>query len=83
MESELQRVCVFVCVCVCVCVHPGVCFQCLIDVVPVKNEDGLVIMFILNFELPSDPRPAPSSPSRELNQKLAIPWLTLGNTLLL
>ncbi|KAJ8012084.1 hypothetical protein DPEC_G00065010 [Dallia pectoralis] len=53
----------------------GVCFTCKIDVVPVKNEDGLVIMFILNFELPSDPA-IPSSPSRELNLKLPIPWLT-------
>ncbi|KAG7256572.1 hypothetical protein CRUP_012678 [Coryphaenoides rupestris] len=44
------------------------CFQCSIDVVPVKNEDGLVIMFILNFELPTDPKPpSSSSPSRELN----------------
>nr|XP_003466024.1 potassium voltage-gated channel subfamily H member 6 [Cavia porcellus] len=25
-------------------------FRCLVDVVPVKNEDGTVIMFILNFE---------------------------------
>nr|XP_045015119.1 potassium voltage-gated channel subfamily H member 6 isoform X3 [Jaculus jaculus] len=25
-------------------------FRCLVDVVPVKNEDGVVIMFILNFE---------------------------------
>ncbi|XP_074841474.1 voltage-gated inwardly rectifying potassium channel KCNH2 isoform X5 [Carettochelys insculpta] len=29
----------------------GSCFLCLVDVVPVKNEDGAVIMFILNFEL--------------------------------
>uniref|UniRef100_A0A8C2Z2C9 Ion transport domain-containing protein n=1 Tax=Cyclopterus lumpus TaxID=8103 RepID=A0A8C2Z2C9_CYCLU len=28
----------------------GQCFTCMVDVVPVKNEDGLVIMFILNFE---------------------------------
>ena len=56
----------------------GVCFQCSIDVVPVKNEDGLVIMFILNFELPTDPKPASSSPSRELNHVRHIPWLSLG-----
>ncbi|XP_019900891.2 potassium voltage-gated channel subfamily H member 6 [Esox lucius] len=55
----------------------GVCFSCKIDVVPVKNEDGLVIMFILNFELPSDPA-IPSSPNRDLNIKLPIPWLTLA-----
>uniref|UniRef100_A0A8C1XH24 Voltage-gated inwardly rectifying potassium channel KCNH2 n=1 Tax=Cyprinus carpio TaxID=7962 RepID=A0A8C1XH24_CYPCA len=29
----------------------GVCLPCFVYVVPVKNEDGLVIMFILNFEL--------------------------------
>uniref|UniRef100_A0A8C4D7Z9 Voltage-gated inwardly rectifying potassium channel KCNH2 n=1 Tax=Dicentrarchus labrax TaxID=13489 RepID=A0A8C4D7Z9_DICLA len=46
----------------------GVCFHCAIDVVPVKNEDGLVIMFILNFELPTDPRPTNTSPARELNR---------------
>uniref|UniRef100_A0A8C4GD63 Voltage-gated inwardly rectifying potassium channel KCNH2 n=1 Tax=Dicentrarchus labrax TaxID=13489 RepID=A0A8C4GD63_DICLA len=56
----------------------GVCFHCAIDVVPVKNEDGLVIMFILNFELPTDPRPTNTSPARELNRVLRIPWLTLG-----
>ncbi|XP_076601120.1 voltage-gated inwardly rectifying potassium channel KCNH6-like [Chaetodon auriga] len=56
----------------------GVCFNCIIDVVPVKNEDSLVIMFILNFELPTDPRPANSSPARELNSVLHIPWLTLA-----
>ncbi|XP_053309347.1 potassium voltage-gated channel subfamily H member 6 [Spea bombifrons] len=28
----------------------GTCMRCLIDVVPVKNEEGEVIMFILNFE---------------------------------
>ncbi|KAM6989181.1 voltage-gated inwardly rectifying potassium channel KCNH2-like [Tautogolabrus adspersus] len=56
----------------------GVCFHCVIDVVPVKNEDGLVIMFILNFELPSDPRPSHTSPVRELHRVLRIPWLTLA-----
>ncbi|XP_077391892.1 voltage-gated inwardly rectifying potassium channel KCNH6-like isoform X3 [Festucalex cinctus] len=56
----------------------GVCFHCLIDVVPVKNEDGRVIMFILNFELPADIRPTNSSPARELNRVLRIPWLTLA-----
>ncbi|XP_051944836.1 potassium voltage-gated channel subfamily H member 6-like [Hippocampus zosterae] len=56
----------------------GVCFHCLIDVVPVKNEDGRVIMFILNFELPADIRPANSSPARELSRVLRLPWLTLA-----
>uniref|UniRef100_A0AAZ3R3M3 Voltage-gated inwardly rectifying potassium channel KCNH2 n=1 Tax=Oncorhynchus tshawytscha TaxID=74940 RepID=A0AAZ3R3M3_ONCTS len=54
----------------------GVCFSCKIDVVPVKNEDGLLIIFILNFELPTDPH-IPRSPTREFNHKLSIPWLTL------
>ena len=62
----------------CVSVTAGVCFSCEIDVVPVKNEDGLVIMFILNFELPTDPRPTHSSPASELNRVLRIPWLTMG-----
>ncbi|XP_059914079.1 potassium voltage-gated channel subfamily H member 2-like [Gadus macrocephalus] len=53
----------------------GECFQCSIDVVPVKNEDGLVIMFILNFDLPTDPKPSSPSPARELNNVLHIPWL--------
>ncbi|XP_019739341.1 potassium voltage-gated channel subfamily H member 6-like isoform X2 [Hippocampus comes] len=56
----------------------GICFHCLIDVVPVKNEDGRVIMFILNFELPADIRPANSSPARELSRVLRLPWLTLA-----
>uniref|UniRef100_A0A4W6BW53 Voltage-gated inwardly rectifying potassium channel KCNH2 n=1 Tax=Lates calcarifer TaxID=8187 RepID=A0A4W6BW53_LATCA len=29
----------------------GQCILCMVDVVPVKNEDGVVIMFILNFEV--------------------------------
>ncbi|XP_039225785.1 potassium voltage-gated channel subfamily H member 2 isoform X1 [Crotalus tigris] len=32
----------------------GSCFLCLVDVVPVKNESGAVIMFILNFEVVVD-----------------------------
>ncbi|XP_042559659.1 potassium voltage-gated channel subfamily H member 2a [Clupea harengus] len=57
----------------------GVCFPCFVDVVPVKNEDGLVIMFILNFDL-VDQRdfPVTSSPNRELNHKLHIPWLSIA-----
>uniref|UniRef100_A0A673VYQ6 Voltage-gated inwardly rectifying potassium channel KCNH2 n=1 Tax=Salmo trutta TaxID=8032 RepID=A0A673VYQ6_SALTR len=51
----------------------GVCFLCLLDVVPVKNEDGLVIMFILNFEVMSDNK----QPNQNLNQKLP-PWLPTG-----
>ncbi|XP_068434168.1 potassium voltage-gated channel subfamily H member 6a [Clinocottus analis] len=33
----------------------GTCRPCLVDVVPVKNEEGLVIMFILNFQELIDP----------------------------
>ncbi|KAJ8278770.1 hypothetical protein COCON_G00058360 [Conger conger] len=54
----------------------GVCFLCLVDVVPVKNEDGLVIMFILNFEVMTDERVR--DPSRTLNHKLSLPWLSAG-----
>ncbi|KAG7526129.1 potassium voltage-gated channel subfamily H member 6-like [Solea senegalensis] len=60
---------------ICLYTKEGECFNCEIDVVPVKNEVGRVIMFILNFELPSDPRPVSSSPARELNRVLHIPWL--------
>uniref|UniRef100_A0A8B9F2L4 Potassium voltage-gated channel subfamily H member 2 n=1 Tax=Amazona collaria TaxID=241587 RepID=A0A8B9F2L4_9PSIT len=35
----------------------GSCFLCLVDVVPVKNEDGAVIMFILNFEVVMEKEP--------------------------
>ncbi|KAK2843972.1 hypothetical protein Q5P01_010631 [Channa striata] len=63
---------------ICLYTKDGVCFHCVIDVVPVKNEDGLVIMFILNFELPTDPRPVNSSPARELNRVLRMPWLTMA-----
>ncbi|XP_016128846.1 potassium voltage-gated channel subfamily H member 2-like [Sinocyclocheilus grahami] len=55
----------------------GVCLPCFVDVVPVKNEDGLVIMFILNFELADQQdRPLDSSPGREINHKQTIPWLS-------
>uniref|UniRef100_A0A672RY72 Voltage-gated inwardly rectifying potassium channel KCNH2 n=1 Tax=Sinocyclocheilus grahami TaxID=75366 RepID=A0A672RY72_SINGR len=55
----------------------GVCLPCFVDVVPVKNEDGLVIMFILNFELvDQQDRPLDSSPGREINPKHTIPWLS-------
>uniref|UniRef100_A0A8B9T5W3 Potassium voltage-gated channel subfamily H member 2 n=1 Tax=Anas platyrhynchos TaxID=8839 RepID=A0A8B9T5W3_ANAPL len=49
----------------------GSCFLCLVDVVPVKNEDGAVIMFILNFEVvmekerPGGGRPDPSAPTAD------------------
>uniref|UniRef100_A0A3B3RZR4 Voltage-gated inwardly rectifying potassium channel KCNH2 n=1 Tax=Paramormyrops kingsleyae TaxID=1676925 RepID=A0A3B3RZR4_9TELE len=53
----------------------GVCFPCLVDVVPVKNEDGTVIMFILNFEVASEGK-CLNSPARILNHKLPIPWFS-------
>lgn len=59
--------------------HTGVCFLCLVDVVPVKNEDGLVIMFILNFELADQKNStADNSPLKEHNHRFSIPWLSKG-----
>ncbi|XP_032769691.1 potassium voltage-gated channel subfamily H member 6 [Rattus rattus] len=43
-------------------------FRCLVDVVPVKNEDGAVIMFILNFE--DLAQLLAKSSSRSLTQRL-------------
>lgn len=40
------------------------------DVVPVKNEDGVVIMFILNFEVMDDKQ----NPNLDHNHKLPVPW---------
>uniref|UniRef100_A0A8C1DGM2 Voltage-gated inwardly rectifying potassium channel KCNH2 n=1 Tax=Cyprinus carpio carpio TaxID=630221 RepID=A0A8C1DGM2_CYPCA len=55
----------------------GVCLPCFVYVVPVKNEDGLVIMFILNFELADQQdRALNSSPVRDINLKHTIPWLS-------
>uniref|UniRef100_A0A8C1XIS4 Voltage-gated inwardly rectifying potassium channel KCNH2 n=1 Tax=Cyprinus carpio TaxID=7962 RepID=A0A8C1XIS4_CYPCA len=57
----------------------GVCLPCFVYVVPVKNEDGLVIMFILNFELADQQdRALNSSPVRDINLKHTIPWLSKG-----
>ncbi|XP_056155794.1 potassium voltage-gated channel subfamily H member 2 [Lampris incognitus] len=53
----------------------GHCFLCLVDVVPVKNEDGVVIMFILNFEVMSEDRLR--DPNQELNHRLPT-WLVTG-----
>ncbi|KAF6094450.1 potassium voltage-gated channel subfamily H member 6 [Phyllostomus discolor] len=46
-------------------------FRCLVDVVPVKNEDGAVIMFILNFE--DLAQLLAKSGSRSLSQRLLPP----------
>ncbi|XP_038610376.1 potassium voltage-gated channel subfamily H member 6 [Tachyglossus aculeatus] len=47
------------------------CFRCLVDVVPVKNEDGAVIMFILNFEDLAQLLAKPSN--RTLSRSLLMP----------
>uniref|UniRef100_U3J3A0 Potassium voltage-gated channel subfamily H member 6 n=1 Tax=Anas platyrhynchos platyrhynchos TaxID=8840 RepID=U3J3A0_ANAPP len=48
------------------------CFRCLVDVVPVKNEDGVVIMFILNFE--DLAQLIAKSAGRSLHQRLSQSW---------
>ncbi|XP_061110453.1 potassium voltage-gated channel subfamily H member 6-like [Conger conger] len=57
----------------------GVCFPCMVDVVPVKNEEGVVIMFILNFELENDGK-AHISPHRDIRRKIPIPWISSGKS---
>ncbi|XP_044860245.1 potassium voltage-gated channel subfamily H member 2 [Mauremys mutica] len=51
----------------------GSCFVCLVDVVPVKSEDGAVIMFILNFELVLE-KELLGSPAKDTNH-----WVTPTN----
>ncbi|XP_074982211.1 voltage-gated inwardly rectifying potassium channel KCNH2 isoform X4 [Caretta caretta] len=51
----------------------GSCFLCLVDVVPVKNENGAVIMFILNFELVLE-KELLGSPAKDTNH-----WVTPTN----
>ncbi|XP_025785185.1 potassium voltage-gated channel subfamily H member 2 [Puma concolor] len=46
----------------------GSCFLCLVDVVPVKNEDGTVIMFILNFEVVME-KDVVGSPAHDTNHR--------------
>ncbi|XP_062235841.1 potassium voltage-gated channel subfamily H member 2 [Platichthys flesus] len=53
----------------------GQCFLCMVDVVPVKNEDGVVIMFILNFEVMTDDTLVDHK--EELNHRLPT-WLVTG-----
>ncbi|XP_068437370.1 potassium voltage-gated channel subfamily H member 2 [Clinocottus analis] len=53
----------------------GKCFTCMVDVVPVKNEDGLVIMFILNFEGMTEE--VLRDHKQELNHRLPT-WLVTG-----
>lgn len=47
----------------------------MVDVVPVKNEDGVVIMLILNFEGMTDDTP---ELKQELNHRLPT-WLVTGS----
>lgn len=54
----------------------GQCILCMVDVVPVKNEDGVVIMFILNFEVMTDE--SHRDHKQELNHRLPT-WLVTGN----
>ncbi|XP_061661004.1 potassium voltage-gated channel subfamily H member 2 isoform X1 [Syngnathoides biaculeatus] len=53
----------------------GQCFLCMVDVVPVKNEDGMVIMFILNFEVMTEE--SLQDGKQELNHRLPT-WLVTG-----
>lgn len=55
----------------------GQCFLCMVDVVPVKNEDGVVIMFILNFEVMTEETLRDCR--QELNHRLPT-WLVTGTT---
>ena len=58
-------------------IHPaGQSFRCMVDVVPVKNEDGMVIMFILNFEVMTEE--TFQDQRQELNHRLPT-WLVTGN----
>lgn len=47
----------------------------MVDVVPVKNEEGLVIMFILNFEVMTEG--TTQDHKEELNHRLPT-WLVTG-----
>lgn len=61
----------------CLC-STGSCFLCLVDVVPVKNEDGAVIMFILNFEVVME-KDMVGSPARDTNHRAPpTSWLAPG-----
>ncbi|MED6275119.1 hypothetical protein CHARACLAT_023232, partial [Characodon lateralis] len=51
------------------------CFMCMVDVVPVKNEDGVVIMFILNFEVMTEE--TLKDHKQKLNHRLPT-WLVTG-----
>ncbi|XP_044149995.1 potassium voltage-gated channel subfamily H member 2-like isoform X1 [Bufo gargarizans] len=55
----------------------GSCFLCLVDVVPVKNEDGAVIMFILNFEVVME-KDHLTSPTKNSNHRVQSHWFPSG-----
>ncbi|XP_067391776.1 potassium voltage-gated channel subfamily H member 2 isoform X3 [Emydura macquarii macquarii] len=58
----------------------GSCFLCLVDVVPVKSEDGAVIMFILNFEVVME-QELPGAPDKETNHWVTpASWLPAGRS---
>ncbi|KAJ6660553.1 hypothetical protein lerEdw1_017550 [Lerista edwardsae] len=50
------------------------CIRCLVDVVPVKNEEAVVIMFILNFEDLAEL--IAKSARQSLHQRLSQGWRT-------
>ncbi|XP_056143492.1 potassium voltage-gated channel subfamily H member 6a [Lampris incognitus] len=52
----------------------GTCRPCLVDVVPVKNEEGMVIMFILNFQELIDP----TLKKAGLRQRISQGWVWAG-----
>ncbi|CAJ1076304.1 potassium voltage-gated channel subfamily H member 6a isoform X2 [Xyrichtys novacula] len=53
----------------------GTCRPCLVDIVPVKNEEGVVIMFILDFQELVDRSLKKSS----LRQRVAQGWIYCQN----
>lgn len=64
--------------CHCPLLPAGSSFPCLVDVVPVKNEDGTVIMFILNFEAVREPEPG-EAPTPSTNHWVTpAPWGLAG-----
>ncbi|XP_028674224.2 potassium voltage-gated channel subfamily H member 6a [Erpetoichthys calabaricus] len=54
----------------------GTCLPCLVDVVPVKNEEGAVIMFILNFQ---DLHPS-SGRKGGLRHRMHQSWIRAGQS---
>ncbi|XP_028267448.1 potassium voltage-gated channel subfamily H member 6a [Parambassis ranga] len=53
----------------------GTCRPCLVDIVPVKNEEGVVIMFILDFHELTDP----SHKKSGLRQRVTQGWIYCQN----